>query len=51
MGDLDVWNPENKNDDTEVKKRTVTVKQPPFKSGKWTHIVISFSEINTKKSV
>ncbi|WP_109437316.1 LamG-like jellyroll fold domain-containing protein [Aquimarina sp. AU119] len=50
MGDLEVWNPENKNDETKVKKRTVTVKQPPFKSGKWTHIVITYSEVNTNKS-
>lgn len=50
MGDLEVWNPDNKNDDAEVEKRTVSVKQPPFKSGKWTHIVISYSEINTNKS-
>ncbi|WP_282079150.1 LamG-like jellyroll fold domain-containing protein [Aquimarina algiphila] len=50
MGDLEVWNPENKNDETEVKKRTVTVKQPPFKSGKWTHIVITYSKVNTNKS-
>lgn len=51
MGDLEVWNPENKNDETEVKKRTVTVKQAPFKTGKWTHIVITYSEVNTNKSV
>lgn len=34
MGDLEVWNPENKNDDSEVEKRTVSVKQPPFNNGK-----------------
>lgn len=51
MGDLEVWNPENKNEETEVIKRTVTVKQPPFKTGKWTHIVITYSEVNTNKSV
>ncbi len=51
MGDLAVWNPEEKNDDAEVKKRTVTVKQPPFKTGKWTHIVITYSEVNTNTSV
>ncbi|EPR65303.1 LamG-like jellyroll fold domain-containing protein [Cyclobacterium qasimii] len=50
MGDLEVWNPENKNDEAKTKKRTVTVTQPPFKSGKWTHIVITYSEINTNKS-
>lgn len=51
MGDLEVWNPEDKNDDADVEKRTVTVKQPPFKTGKWTHIVITYSEVNTNKSV
>lgn len=50
MGDLDVWNPENKNNETETEKRLVTVNQPPFASGKWTHIVITYSEINTNKS-
>ncbi|WP_299436548.1 LamG-like jellyroll fold domain-containing protein [uncultured Aquimarina sp.] len=49
MGDLDVWNPENKNDETKWKKRTVTVKQPPFEKGKWTHIAIVFTEVNTTK--
>lgn len=50
MGDLEVWNPENKNDEVETEKRLVTVAQPPFKSGKWTHIVITYSEINTNTS-
>lgn len=50
MGDLDVWNPKNENDDTEWEKRTVTVNNPPFKSGKWTHIVITYSGVNTNKS-
>lgn len=49
MGDLAVWNPENKNDETKWKKRTITVKEPPFESGKWTHIVITFSNVNTAK--
>ncbi len=50
MGDLEVWNPENENNDTDWEKRTVTVKQPPFEKGKWTHIAITFSKINTTKS-
>ena len=50
MGDLEVWNPENKNDEAKWKKRTVTVNQPPFEKGKWTHIAIIFSEVNTTKS-
>jgi hypothetical protein len=51
MGDLNVWNPENKNDETKWEKRTVTVKQPPFEKVKWTHIAITFSKVNTIKSV
>ncbi|WP_035093679.1 LamG-like jellyroll fold domain-containing protein [Aquimarina macrocephali] len=50
LGDLEVWNPENKNDDTKWEKRTVTVKKPPFEKGKWTHIAITFSKVNTTKS-
>ncbi|WP_109301000.1 LamG-like jellyroll fold domain-containing protein [Aquimarina sp. AU474] len=50
MGDLKVWNPENKNDETKWKKRTVTVTRPPFKKGEWTHVVITFSKVNTSKS-
>ncbi|MEW7292082.1 LamG-like jellyroll fold domain-containing protein [Aquimarina sp. 2304DJ70-9] len=51
MGDLEVWNPENENDEAKWEKRTVTVKQPPFKSQKWTHIVITFSKVNTTKPI
>lgn len=50
MGDLAVWNPENVDNDAEVQKRTISVKKPPFSRGKWTHIVITYSEINTDKS-
>ena len=50
MGDLEVWNPENKNDETKWKKRTVTVNKPSFHKNKWTHIVITFSKVNTPKS-
>lgn len=32
------------------KKRTVTVNEPPFEKGKWTHIAITFSKVNTTKS-
>ena len=51
LGDLDVWNPDNKNDTTEFEKRLVTVTQPPFNSGKWTHIVLTYSEINTNNAI
>lgn len=51
MGDLEIWNPENKNNEVESEKRLVNVVQPPFGSEKWTHIVITYSEVNTNKSV
>lgn len=51
LGDLEVWNPENKNDDAKWEKRTVTVKKPPFEKGKWTHIAITFEKVNTTKSI
>lgn len=50
MGDLAVWNPENVDNDAEVQKRTVGVKQPSFNRGKWTQIVITYSKINTDES-
>lgn len=50
MGDLDVWNPDNKSGEAEVEKRVVNVTQPPFACRKWTHIVITYSEINTNRS-
>lgn len=51
LGDLEVWNPENRSDKAELEKRLVTVTQPPFKGGKWTHIVLTYSAINTNQSV
>ncbi|GAA4278710.1 LamG domain-containing protein [Aquimarina mytili] len=51
MGDLNVWNPENIDDETKWKKRTVTVNKPPFEQGKWTYIAITFSKVNTTKSI
>ncbi len=50
LGDLEVWNPENKNDEVKWKKRTVTVNLPPFEKEKWTHIAITFSKVNTTTS-
>ncbi|WP_027391480.1 LamG domain-containing protein [Aquimarina latercula] len=50
MGDLNIWNPNNKNDMTKWEKRTVTINRPPFKKGKWTHVVMTFSKVNTANS-
>ncbi|MCK8520083.1 LamG domain-containing protein [Aquimarina sp. D1M17] len=51
LGDLNVWNPENKDDPSKWEKRTVTVNLPPFEKGIWTHVAITFSEVNTNRSV
>jgi len=51
LGDLAFWNPENKNDKILWEKRTVTVNRPSFESEKWTHVVMTYSEINTNNAV
>ncbi|WP_299318827.1 LamG-like jellyroll fold domain-containing protein [uncultured Maribacter sp.] len=51
LGDLDIRKKENKINDAELEKRLVRVINPPFKSGKWTHVVITYSEVNTNKSI
>ena len=51
MGDLDIWNPNNENNEAEWNKRTVTVNQPPFLTKNWTHVAITFSKVNTTASV
>ncbi|MEM7084941.1 MAG: LamG-like jellyroll fold domain-containing protein [Bacteroidota bacterium] len=50
MGDLDVWNPKNENNEAEWNKRTVVVTQPPFQNKEWTHIAMTFSEVNNTRS-
>jgi hypothetical protein len=47
--DLGVWNPENKDFDAlpDAEKPVVAVTEPPFASGRWTHIVITFDRFNT----
>lgn len=49
LGDLEIWNPEKLGPDEnpDYLRRLVTVKQPPFNRGEWTHIVINFSGLNT----
>jgi hypothetical protein len=53
LGDLEVWNPDKLGPDEnqDYLKRLVTVQQPPFKRGEWTHIVINFSGLNTEKGI
>ena len=42
FGELSAWNPDNKPNDENpgFNNRLVVVDQPPFASGKWTHVVI-----------
>ena len=50
IGDRDVWNPNPEGPDNEnpiFNKRLVRVQNPPFGNGKWTHILINFSNLNT----
>ncbi|UII79934.1 LamG domain-containing protein [Flagellimonas sp. CMM7] len=51
LGDLEVWNPKKLGPDEnqDYLRRLVTVEQPPFNRGDWTHIVINFSGLNTDK--
>ncbi len=50
IGDRSVWNPNPEGPDNEnpiFNKRLTGVKNPPFGSGEWTHILINFSNLNT----
>ncbi|MFD0862085.1 LamG-like jellyroll fold domain-containing protein [Sungkyunkwania multivorans] len=52
IGDRDVWNPNPEGPDNEnpiFNERLTGVKNPPFGSGQWTHILINFSDLNTNK--
>ena len=49
--DLDVWNPaRRKFEEIPASERPlVTVAEPPFSGGKWTHVVFTFERFNTGK--
>ncbi len=47
MGDLAVWDPNNNSNESDWKKRTVTVNPSPFQSKTWTHVTMVFSKVNT----
>ena len=52
IGDRSSWNPIPKGPDNENPlfiKQLPVVKNPPFEKGKWTHILINFSNLNTDK--
>lgn len=50
--DLDVWNPaKRKFEEIPASERPlVTVANPPFAGGKWTHVVFTFERFNTGKA-
>ena len=50
IGDRDFWNPNPEGPDNEnpiFNERLIGVKNPPFGTHQWTHIVINFSKLNT----
>lgn len=52
IGDRAVWNPDPQGPDNENPifiDQLVPVKNPPFAKGDWTHILITFSHLNTEK--
>lgn len=51
IGDRDVWNPNPEgpdNENPEFLKQLITAKNAPFGNDKWTHVLINFSNLNTK---
>ena len=50
FGDLGVWNPEEiaSDDNPFFLDRLIAVDAPPFKRGEWTHVVITFSGLNSE---
>ena len=50
FGNLEVWNPEEiaSDDNPFFLDRLIAVDAPPFKRGEWTHVVITFSGLNTE---
>jgi len=53
IGDKIKWEPDTVNTSAseEFERRLVTVKNPPFKKNKWTHIVITFEQLGTAQSL
>ena len=49
FGDLSEWNPDEvpPSDNPFFMDRLIAVDDPPFESGQWTHVAITFSGINT----
>lgn len=51
FADHTVWNPTNRNFDSipPAERPMVTVTQPPFATGQWTHVAFTFENFNTGK--
>ena len=49
FGDLEIWNPDNlaPDDNPNFQKRLIVVNRPPFERGRWTHVVITHTGLNT----
>jgi len=51
IGDREAWNPNPEGPDNENPifiKQLPVVKEPPFEKGKWTHVLINYSHLNTE---
>jgi len=50
FGDLDVWNPDGLSPDEHqgFLDRLLIISAPPFATGQWTHVVITYAGINTQ---
>jgi peptidoglycan-N-acetylglucosamine deacetylase len=47
-GDLAVWNPEKADDNPAFDLRLLTATDRPFSRGRWTHIAVTFSRLNSE---
>ena len=50
IGDNDAWYVADSDEAPELEKRLVTVNDPPFEHGKWTHVVMNISSLNTDEA-
>ena len=50
FGDLEVWNPRkiSPNDNPDFMDRLVAVTSPPFERGRWTHVVMTYTGLNSE---
>jgi hypothetical protein len=50
--DLAVWNPGNRNfaEIPAAERPLVTVEKPPFRAGRWTHVVFTFERFNSGRT-